>query len=169
MKKTVRVIYVVMALAIFSTVAISELTVTAQTEESLLVVKFAYAPSKIQKGEVWKIYLSVSDPAGNMNRVSFSIDESGGTRYRPTFMYLKKGMEKEFAGYFALHTSTPRDLHGVDITLTLSILDSKGNIRGTFAFPLGFDGKPSKPVPSEIEKQLNQRIGIIGIDLDIAD
>ena len=142
----------------------------AQTEESPLKVNFAYAQDKIQKGDVWKVYLSVTDPEGMMKKVWFTIDEPGGQRYRPSFRYLKKGMEKEFAGYFALHTASPRrNLSGAGITLNLSISDGKGNVRGSFSFPLEFDGQAIKPLPPEKEKELNQRIGIIDIDLNVPD
>jgi hypothetical protein len=141
----------------------------AQTERKPLSVNFSYAPEKIRKGEVWKIYLSVSDPEGNMKKVTFSISEPGATRYRPSFMYLKKGMERDFSGYFALHTAASRDLSGVEITLNLSILDAKGNVRGDFNYPLEFDGRQVKPLPPEMEAKLNQRIGIIDIELDIPD
>jgi len=152
----------------FLVVAVSDLSVNAQTDESPIAVKFAYAPRKIQKGDVWKIYLSISDTGGNMTKVSFSIDESGGTRYRSTFMYLKKGMAKEFTGYFALHTAASRDLSGVDLTLKLSISDDKGNHKD-LSFPVEFGGHEMKPLPPEMEKELNRRIGIIDIDLDIPD
>ncbi len=141
----------------------------AQTERKPLVVNFSYAPEKIRKGDVWKIYLSVTDPEGCMKKVAFSIHEPGATRYRPSFMYLKKGMEGEFAGFFALHTAASRDLYGVEITLNLSILDGKGNVLGDFHFPVEFNGQKAKPLPPEMEKKLNQRIGMIDIDLDIPD
>ena len=139
----------------------------AQTERKPLVVNFSYAPEKIRKGEVWKIYLSVTDPEGGMKKVTFSIHEPGATRYRPSFAYLKKGMEGEFAGYFALHTAASRDLSGVEISLNLSILDGKGNVLGDFHFPVEFNGQKAKPPPPELEAKLNHRIGIIDIDLDI--
>ena len=141
----------------------------AQTERKSLIVNFSYAPEKIRKGEVWKIYLSVTDPEGSMKKVTFSLHEPGATRYRPTWMYLKKGMEREFTGYFALHTTASRDLSGTEITLNLSILDGKGNILGDFHFPVEFDGQKAKPLPPELEAKLNQRIGMIDIDLDYPD
>ena len=141
----------------------------AQTERKPLVVNFSYAPEKIRKGEVWKVYLSVTDPEGGMKKITFSIHEPGATRYRPTWMYLKKGMERELVGYFALHTAASRDLSGTEITLNLSILDGKGNILGDFHFPVEFDGQKAKPLPPELEAKLNQRIGMIDIDLDYPD
>jgi len=168
MKRKVFVTSVLIVLLTFLVIIISDLQSYAQTEtgKGPLIVKFAYAPEKIRKGDIWKIYLSVNDTAGNMKEVAFSIDEPGGTRYRPTFIILKKGMQKEFTGYFALHTAASRDLSGVEITLKMTISDDKGN-RKELSFPLGFDGQTMKPLPPEMEKELNRRIGIIDIDLDI--
>ena len=170
MKRRVLVTFGVIALLTFLVVIISDQKVNAQTEtgKGPLIVKFAYAPEKIRKGDIWKIYLSVSDTAGNMKEVAFSIDEPGGTRYRPTFIILKKGMQKEFTGYFALHTAASRDLSGVEITLKMTISDDKGN-RKELSFPLGFDRQTMKSLPPEMEKELNRRIGIIDIELDIQD
>ena len=103
-KKTISTPAIFLALAGFSLLLLLGSKGYTQTEGKPLIVNFSYAPEKISKGEVWKIYLSVSDPEGNMKKVTFSINEPGATRYRPSFMYLKKGMEREFAGYFALHT-----------------------------------------------------------------
>ena len=168
MKRRVLVTPVFIALLTFLVVIISDLKINAQTEtgKEPLIVKFAYAPGKIRKGDIWKIYLSVSDTEGNMKEIAFSIDEPGGTRCRPTFIILKKGMQKEFTGYFALHTAASRNLSGVEITLKMIISDDKGN-RKELSFPLEFDGQAMKPLPPEMEKELNRRIGIIDIDLDI--
>ena len=168
MKKKVFVLSLFLALAGLS-LLLSGSRGYAQTERKPLIVTFSYAPEKIQKGAIWKIFLSVTDPEASMKKVTFSIHEPGATRYRPSFMYLKKGMEREFAGYFALHTAASRDLYGVEITLNLSILDGKGNVLGDFHFPVEFNGQKAKPLPSELEAKLNQRIGIISIDLDIPD
>jgi hypothetical protein len=140
----------------------------AQTQGEL-IVNFAYAPEKIRQGDIWKIYLSVTDPDGNMHRVSCRIQQQGGRDfYNRSVIYLKKGMEKQFTGYFALSTQTPKDLD--DFVLELSILDRGGNERKTFRFPLEFDGgEPVKPLPPDMEKDLNRRIGNFYIDWSLAD
>jgi hypothetical protein len=53
-----------------------------------------------------------------------------------------------------------------DIVLELSIIDRGGNERRTLRFPLEFDRSAGtmKPLPPDIEKDLNQRIGVIDID-----
>ena len=135
----------------------------AQTKGELIVT-FAYAAEKIRQGDTWKIYLSVIDPEGDMHQVVCRIEQPGESYYKPTFVYLKKGMEKQFTGYFALYTQTFNQLD--DFVLALSILDRAGNVRKTLRFPLEFDGsaEPMKPLPPDMEKDLNRRIGIIDVD-----
>lgn len=62
------------------------------------IIHFSYAQEKIRQGEIWKIYLAVSDPEGGMSRIVCNIEQAGAERYyRPSIIYLKKGMEKLFA------------------------------------------------------------------------
>jgi len=135
----------------------------AQTKGEL-IVNFAYAPEKIRQGDTWKIYLSVTDPEGNMRQVVCRIEQTGESYYKPSFVYLKKGMEKQFTGYFVLNTRHSGELN--DFVLALSILDRAGNVRKTVRFPLEFGGsaEPMKPLPPDMEKDLNRRIGMIDID-----
>jgi hypothetical protein len=135
----------------------------AQTEGEL-IVNFAYAPETIRQGDTWKIYLSITDPKGNMHRVVCRVEQYGESYYMPSFIYLKKGMEKQFTGYFAVYTQYLSELN--DFVLALSILDRAGNVRKTLRFPLEFDrsSEPVKPFPPDMEKDLNRRIGMIDIN-----
>jgi len=137
--------------------------VYAQTEGEL-IVNFAYAPEKIRQGDLWKIYLSVADPEGHMHQVVCRVEQHGGSYHKPSLNYLKKGMEKQFTGYFAVYTQSFYELD--DFVLALSILDRDGNVRETLHFPLEFEtsSEPMKPLPPDMEKDLNRRIGIIDID-----
>lgn len=134
------------------------------------IIHFSYAQEKIRQGEIWKVYLSVSDPDGGMSRIVCNVEQAGAERYyKPSIIYLKKGMEKQFAGYFALHISSSQNLSGEELILNLSIMDRKGNVRKTLRFPLEFDGERMRPLPADMEKELNQRIGIIDVDFDLTD
>jgi len=134
------------------------------------IIHFSCAQEKIRQGEIWKVYLSVSDPDGGMSRIVCNIEQAGAERYyRPSIIYLKKGMEKQFTGYFALHTSSSQNLSGEELILNLSIMDRKGNVRKTLRFPLEFDGERMRPLPADMEKELNQRIGIIDVDFDLTN
>lgn len=140
------------------------MTIRRAQAEGELTVHFAYAPEKIRQGDIWKIYLSVSDPEGRMQQVVCRVEQQGESYHKPSVNYLKKGMEKQFTGYFAVYTSSFYELN--DFVLALYILDRDGNVRKTLHFPLEFDqsSEPMKPLPPDLEKDLNQRIGIIDID-----
>jgi hypothetical protein len=140
----------------------------AQTNDDSVKIDFIYAPEKIRLGDIWKVYLSVTDPQGKMNRVFFQVKQPGGTdSYKPSFVYLKKGMEKQFTGHFALHTRTSVELG--DLVLELTIVDRAGNTRKILSLPLEFGAaKPMKPFPPDLEKDLNQRVGVIDVDWDVS-
>ena len=135
----------------------------AQTQAEL-IVKFAYAPEKIHQGDTWKVYLSVTDPEGKMFQVVGRIEQTAIRHYKPSVIYLKKGMEKQFTGHFALPTRHFSDLE--DFDLVLSILGRSGSVRKTLHFHVEFDesAEPMKPLPPDMEKSLNQLIGFIDVD-----
>ncbi len=142
----------------------------AYTQEDSPIVHFAFAQGKIRQGEVWKIYLSVSDPDGRMSRIVYNIQQAGAERYyRPSIIYLKRRMEKQFAGCLALHTNSSQNLSGEELILILSILDRPGNMRKTLRFPLEFDGDPAALPPADVGKELIRRIGIVDVDFDLTD
>ena len=142
----------------------------AQPKGSPPVVDFAWAQEKLRPGEDWRIYLSATDPDGDMIRIFCRVDQPGGSNYRPDITSVKKGMEGKLTGYLVFRTYSPQDLFGVSLTLTLIIADRGGNESKPVVFPLTFDGERMKPPPSDrispdLTRELNQRIGYIGIDL----
>ncbi len=137
----------------------------SQTKEDPITINFAYAPEKIRQGDVWKIYLSVTDSESKMHRVVCRVRQSGGDdAYSASTIYLKKGMENQFTGYFALYTNFTFELD--DLVLELSILDRAGNERKTLRFPVEFRGmsEPMKPLPPDLEKDLDRLLGFIEPD-----
>ena len=138
----------------------------AQAKENPPVIHFAYAQENIHQGDVWKIYLSVSDPSSSMSRIVCRIEQDGGVRHRPSTLYIKKGMEKGFTGYYGLYTNNAAEnMWGEEWTLQFAFVDRRGNEMKTLSFPLKFDGgEPIKPFPPDLEKDLNQRLGTIDIE-----
>ncbi len=143
------------------------MTISRAQGEEEVIVHFAYAPEKIRQGDIWKIYLSVTDPEGRMQQIVCRVEQHGESYYKPSLIYLKKGMEKQFTGHFVVYTHSSYELD--DFDLALNILDREGNVRKTLRFPLEFDqsSEPTKPLPPDMEKDLNRRIGIIDIDWDL--
>ena len=141
-------------------------SIPAETKDSPSVITFSYAQEKIRQGDIWKIYLSASDPQGSMLQIVCIVRKAGTPRFRPSTLYLKKDMQKQFSGYLAFHTGSALNWSGEEFVLELSILDRAGNVKGEVNFPVEFDGGgPTKPLPPELEKELNRRIGYIDVDL----
>ncbi len=87
-------------------------------------------------------------------------------RRRPSVIYLKKGMQSGFTGYFALPTgdASGGNLWGEDWTLHFTFVDRGGNEMKALQFPLKFDGGGQiKSLPPDLEKSLNQRLGTIDV------
>ncbi len=142
----------------------------AQGKGSPPVITFFWAQDRIRQGEDWRIYLSATDPDGDMARIYCRIDQSGGQIYRPDIVSVRKGLEGNLNGYLVLRTYSQQDFFGVSLTLTVIIADRAGNESKPVVFPLSFNGEPMKFPPPEkvsadLAKGLNQRIGYIGIDL----
>jgi hypothetical protein len=163
MRPFMKVLIVVSLFSIF----FGLMTVIHAQAEGELIVHFAYAPERIRQGDIWKIYLSVTDPEGRMQQVVCSVEQHGESHYKPSLIYLKKGMERHFTGHFAVYTHSSYELD--DFVLALNILDREGNVRKTLRFPLEFDqsSEPAKPLPADMEKDLDRRLGIIDIDWDL--
>jgi hypothetical protein len=129
------------------------------------VITFSYAQEKIRSGDIWRIYISASDPDGDMSKIFCVIEQPGVGRYRPSVIWLKKEMGREFSGYLHLSTTSFRDLWGVTLTLTLTIEDRQGNESQPVLFPLEFNGEQLKPFPPDMEKELERPISTIPIEL----
>jgi hypothetical protein len=141
----------------------------AQPKDDPVKIEFAYAIEKVRQGDTWKIYLSVTDNEGKMNRIFFrAIQFGGGDSYKPSFIYLTKGMQKHFTGHFDLHTTSTLELKDLDLVVT--IVDREGKTRKIHNFPLVFADRsePMKSLPSELEKELNRRIGLIDINWEVS-
>jgi len=159
-----------LALISFSLVIAPVSNGRGQTKDIPSVITFSQAQEKIRQGDVWKIYLSASDSEGSMFKIVCILRKAGTPRFRPSMLYLKKEMQKQLSGYLAFHTGSALDWSGEEFILEMSILDRAGNVKGSISFPIEFDGgERMKPLPSDLEKELNQRIGIIDVDLSLPE
>ena len=131
---------------------------------------FSWAQASIRQGDDWRIYISATDPDGDMTRIYCRVDQPGGQVYRIDMTNIKRGMEGHLSGHLVLRTYSSQDLFGTSLTLIVIIADRAGNESKPVAFPLTIDGDRMQPPPFDrlppgALKQLNQRIGYIGINL----
>ena len=142
----------------------------AQTKGSPPVINFSWAQDKIRQGNDWRIYISATDPDGDMYRIYCRVEQAGGQSYLQDITNIKKGMEGHLAGYLVLRTYSAQDLFGVSLTLSVIIADRAGNESKPLLFPLSINGErtkllPADQVPPDLAKALDQRITHIGVDL----
>jgi hypothetical protein len=141
-----------------------------QTKGSSPVIHFAWAQDEIRQGNDWRIYLSATDPDGDMSKIFCRIDQPGEKFYPLDITRIKKGLEGQLDGYLVLRTYSQQDLFGLSLTITLVIADSAGNESRPVTLPLTINGEkmktpPSNPAPPNLQKLLNQRLGYIGTEL----
>lgn len=166
--KAIKALFIVSI--IVSVIAGLSLEARAQTKGSPPVINFSWAQEKIRQGEDWRIYLSATDPDGDMYRIHCRVEQTGGDNYRPDVTNIKKGMEGQLTGFLVLRTQSTYDFYQVSLSLTVIIADRAGNESKPVTFPLTFNGEKAKAPPSDIippglENKLNNRITYIGIDL----
>jgi hypothetical protein len=143
---------------------------TAEAKGNPPEIIFSWAQASIRQGDDWRIYISATDPDGDMTRIYCRVDQAGGQPYRIDMTNVKKGMEGHLSGHLVLRTYSSQDLFGASLTLTVIIADRSGNESKPVAFPLTINGErmqspPLDRVPPGALEQLNQRIGYIGINL----
>jgi hypothetical protein len=143
---------------------------SAEAKGSPPEINFSWAQTRVRQGDDWRIYISATDPDGDMTRIYCRVGQAGGQSYRIDMTNVKKGMERHLNGYLVLRTYSSQDLFGASLTLTVVIADRAGNESKPVAFPLTINGErmqspPLDRVPPGALEQLNQRIGHIGISL----
>ena len=143
---------------------------TAEAKGNPPEIIFSWAQSTIRQGDDWRIYISATDPDGDMTRIYCRVDQPGGQVYRSDMTNIKSGMEGHLSGYLVLRTYSSQDLFGTSFTLLVIIADRAGNESKPVSFPLTIDGDRMQPPPFDrfppgALKQLNQRIGYIDINL----
>ena len=164
----IRVVFIISLVLLMALGA--HLEAKAQSKGSPPVIDFSWAQDKIRQRDDWRIYISATDPDGDMNKIYFTVDQEGGGDYRPDISNVKKGMEGKMTGYFVLRTNSPQDLHNLSLTLSVIISDRGGNESKPVTFPLTIDGERMEPLPpdrtpSDLAKELDRRLGYIGIEL----
>jgi hypothetical protein len=136
------------------------------------IITHSFAVEKGSYGYIWKIYIEVEDPDGDMLRIASVVDQVGFGHYPPDWIYLKTGYEKQFKGYIQWNTfssKTPYLSEWTRIELKVSVLDKAGNESNVVVFPFefvsGVRGQYQVKLPAPFDQGDLQRLGYIHIDL----
>jgi hypothetical protein len=130
----------------------------------------ALAVEKGYYGSIWKIYLEVEDPDGQMFKIACNVEQTGYGIYATNWIFLKPGFQKQFKGYIQWNTFSSKGMplkEGDQIILRISVIDKAGNESREVVFPFtfvsGVNGYSKPPAPFDQEDI--PRLGFISIDL----
>jgi len=118
------------------------------------IITKSFASKQMAPGETWKVYLTASDPGGDMNYIVASIEQPGKEAYPPSYTKIAEGLRKELSGYVYLNTMGIEGLNFGNITLHLQIKDKAGHLSAPASFPLSFNyrDKQEKPPSGEFKE-----------------
>jgi hypothetical protein len=118
------------------------------------VVSESFASPKITAGGTWKVYLTASDPDGDMKNIVSVIDQSGVGTYPVSITRIKDGDRQELSGYVYLNTPLGFDM--LNLTLHIQIEDKAGHYSKPASFPLTFAARDrQEPPPQGLFKEKN--------------
>jgi len=126
----------------------------------------AYAPSKVQPGDTWRVFLHVRDNDGDMKDITAMLLEPGNVISPISFIRLKDAKQcDEFQGY--LYLKTPRDASflGKEFFIRVQVRDRELNRSKAVNLPLAFANVPTEDIPEKWQNAANHRLGGIVIDL----
>jgi hypothetical protein len=136
------------------------------------VVTHAFAVDKGYYGYIWKIYIEVEDPDGDMLRIASVVEQVGYGRYPTDWIYLKREYGKHFKGYIQWNTFSSRAPYvreWTQLTLKLSVFDRNGNESNEVVFPFefvsGVGDQYRYKLPTPFDQGALPRLGYISIDL----
>jgi hypothetical protein len=108
----------------------------------------SFASGEVSPGQTWKVYLKVSDPQGEIANIYATVEQPGMGTYPLSIIKVKEGNRKELSGYIYLSTANPAaSLDSVNLTLTIQVQDSSGNLSQPAVFPLSINNRYSQKVP----------------------
>jgi hypothetical protein len=116
------------------------------------VISESFASPKIRGGQTWKVYLTASDPDGDMKNIVGVIDQPGVGTYPVSITRIKEEDRRELAGY--VYLTTPLDFDFINLTLHIQIEDRAGHYSKPVSFPLSFSSRDrQEPPPQGLSKE----------------
>jgi hypothetical protein len=125
-------------------------------------VSQSFAAPKINPGQAWKVYLTASDPDGDMKNILSVIDQPGVGTYPVSITRIKEEDRRELSGY--VYLNTPKEFDMLNLTLHIQIEDRAGHYSKPVSFPLTFSTRDrQEPPPPGLFKE--KKLGPILIQL----
>ena len=116
--------------------------------KSIPVITQSFASKQLRPGDTWKVYLTASDPDGDMKNIYATIAQPGMAGYPVSITKIKDGDRKDLSGYIYLNTVGVQGLNFVSLTLTVQIQDKAGHFSQPAVFPLSLSFSSQQQTPS---------------------
>ena len=112
------------------------------------MITHSFASKEVRPGDLWKVYLKVSDPNGEVKNIYATVIEPGIGQYPLSIIRVKNGDRKELSGYIYLNTFSPNfPLNFVTLTLTVEVQDRSGAFSEPAVFQLAMNSRSSQDAP----------------------
>jgi len=119
-------------------------------EKPTPIISHSFASKEVRPGDLWKVYLKVSDPNGEMKNIYAIVTEPGIGQYPLSIIRVKNGERKELSGYIYLNTFSPNfPLNYVTLTLTVHVQDRSGTFSEPAVFQLAMNSRYSEEAPPQ--------------------
>lgn len=111
------------------------------------IITRSFASPQVSPGDIWRVYLSASDPDGDMKAVYCIIDQPGMGTYPVSITRIREDQQRELSGYFYLTTAGMAGLNFGNLVLKIQIRDQAGNFSEPVSFSLSFNPRAHQEEP----------------------
>ena len=108
-------------------------------QKGVPIIARSFASPQIWPGDTWRVYLSASDPEGDMKAVYCNIDQPGTGTYPVSINRIPEDQQRELSGYLYLTTAGVAGMNFGNLVLTVQIQDQAGNFSEPLSFSLSFN------------------------------
>ena len=134
------------------------------------IITHSFGPEVGKYGDPLKFYIEADDPAADMQKIAIVVDQTGYGHYPTDWVYIPQGDRHHFVGYLQWNTfsnNASKMPEWTQLTVKISIVDTKGNESNAVVFPLEFvsNAVPTVKPPAPFDSPNLQRLGHIDINL----
>jgi hypothetical protein len=108
-------------------------------QKGVPIITRSFASPQVSPRDIWRVYLSASDPDGDMKAVYCVIDQPGKGTYPVSITRIREDQQRELSGYLYLTTDGMAGLNFGNLVLQIQIRDQAGNFSEPVSFSLSFN------------------------------
>lgn len=130
-------------------------------------IEDSFAVSSLWGGDIWRVFVQGSDPAGDMKYIWAEITQVG-SKNSSEIVPLKGDARRRFSGYLALYT--PHYLRSWEtVKVEIRIRDEAGNYSNVRTHEVTIGAPTKEGIPEKWAQAAQNRIGTIFFDFERPD